>query len=367
MASEKTIRDLLGKADIQVNGKRPWDLKVHNPKFYDHFLAQGSLAAGETYMEGWWECERIDEMIAKALSAKLDQQIYSWRDVLDTARAILFNPQLKYHAFYNAGHHYDIGADLYDKMLDRRKIYSSAYWQGAKTLDKAQKNKLDLIFKKIGLKQGMKLLDIGCGWGSLAKYAAQKFDCEVLGITVSKDQYQYARQSCHGLPVKIKLLDYRDLRGSFDRIVSVGMFEHVGYKNYRHYMTAVHSCLKEDGLFLLHTIGNNQSDTRIDPWIQRYIFPNAVLPSIKQIGGAIERLFIMEDWHNFGPDYDKTLMAWFQNFNRHWGTLKKRYDERFYRMWKYYLLSCAGAFRARALQLWQIVLSKNGVAIPRVR
>jgi len=367
MSSEKTVRDLLGRAGIGINGKQAWDIQVLNPKFYDRLLAEGSLAVGESYMDGWWECEKLDELVRRAMKSKLEQMVHGWREYLDTARAILFNPQLRYHAFYNAERHYDIGSDLYDKMLDKRKIYSCGYWQGAKTLDQAQVNKLELIFKKIGLKRGMRLLDIGCGWGALAEYAARKYGATVVGITVSSDQYREARERCKDLPVKIKLQDYRDLTGRFDRIVSVGMFEHVGYKNYRRFMETARRCLTDDGVFLLHTIGNNESNTKVDPWIQRYIFPNALLPSIKQIGAAMEGLFVMEDWHNFGPDYDKTLMAWFQNFDRHWESLKKDYDERFYRMWKFYLLGCAGAFRARVIQVWQIVLSKYGVAIPRVR
>lgn len=367
MSSEQTVRDLLERADIRVDGKRPEDIQVLNPKFYDRLLAEGSLAVGETYMDAWWECKRIDALVAKAVKAKLDQLIHGWREIWDTARAILLNPQLKYHAFYNAQRHYDIGADIYEKMLDRRKIYSCGYWSGAKTLDQAQKNKLDLIFRKIGLKRGMSLLDIGCGWGGLAKYAAKKYGAKVVGITVSENQYEEARENCRGLPVKIKLQDYRDLQGHFDRIVSVGMFEHVGYKNYRHFMKVAHRCLEDDGIFLLHSIGSNESGVRIDPWIQRYIFPNAMLPSIKQIGAASEGLFVMEDWHNFGPDYDKTLMAWYKNFNRHWKEIKKNYDERFYRMWKFYLLSCAGSFRARELQVWQVLFSKGGIRMPRLR
>ena len=258
-------------------------------------------------------------------------------------------------------HHYDKGNDLYKAMLDKRLTYTCGYWKKAKTLDQAQEAKLDLVCKKLNLKPGQKILDIGCGWGSFAKYAAEKYKVKVVGITVSKEQIAFAKKLCKGLPIEIRLQDYRDIREKFDHIVSLGMFEHVGVKNYRKYMKVVHRCLKDDGLFLLHTIGRNKSLTTSDPWAEKYIFPNSMLPSIKQIGESIEELFVMEDWHNFGTDYDKTLMAWFTNFRKNWNKIKKNYDERFYRMWKYYLLASAGLFRARKGQLWQIVLSKKGV------
>ena len=172
---------------------------------------------------------------------------------------------------------------------------------------------------------------------------------------------EYAKEVCKGLPVEIRVQDYRDIDEQFDRILSIGMFEHVGKKNYRTYMEIVNRLLKPDGLSLLHTIGSSKTCYTTDPWIGKYIFPNSHLPSIKQIAGSIEGLFVMEDWHNFSAYYDKTLMAWYQNFNKSWPNLKAEYGDRFYRMWKFYLLSCAGAFRARKIQLWQVVLSKDGV------
>ena len=254
-------------------------------------------------------------------------------------------------------------------MLDKRLAYSCGYWKDAQNLDEAQVGKLDLICRKLDMKPGMTVLDIGCGWGSFCKYAAEKYGVEAVGVTVSKEQVEYANSKVNGLNVRVKLLDYRDMdantllgRGrKFDRVVSVGMFEHVCYKNYKTFMNTVHSLLKENGLFMLHTIGANKSVVTSDPWSNKYIFPNSHLPSIKQIGGAIENLFVMEDWHNIGVHYDKTLMAWFDNFDSNWELIKSNYDERFYRMWKYYLLSAAGSFRARNVQLWQIVLSKKGV------
>lgn len=258
--------------------------------------------------------------------------------------------------------HYDLGNDLFQAMLDPEMAYTCGYWKDADDLEQAQKAKLELVCQKIGLKAGARVLDVGGGWGCFAKYAAENYGAEVTAITISKEQAELGRRRCKGLPVEILLRDYRQLDSEpFDHIVSLGMFEHVGHKNYRGFMEKMGSLLKDDGLFLLHTIGSNETQWETDPWVDKYIFPNSLIPSIRQIGSALEGLFVMEDWHNFGLDYDKTLMAWYGNFERHWDDLRPRYGDRFYRMWKYYLLQCAGLFRARKKQVWQLVLSKKGV------
>jgi len=357
----ETVRRLLALADVRIGGDRSWDIQVHNDTFYERILTGGSLGLGEAYVDGWWDCDCLDAFSCRVLRAELDCHVTSWRNFLAVVMAKLSHPQKLSRAFEIGKHHYDIGNDLYGRMLGERLIYSCGYWKDATTLDEAQEAKLDLVCRKLGLEPGMRVLDIGCGWGGLAQFAVEQYRVEVVGITVSEKQVKFARQLCQGLPVEIRLQDYRSLEGMFDRIVSLGMFEHVGWKNYGTFMRVVRRCLKADGLFLLHTIGGNRSTVRTDPWIDRYIFPNSVLPSVKQISGAIEGLFVLEDWHSFGVDYDKTLMSWFQNFQAHWGDLQERYDERFYRMWTYYLLCCAGAFRARRNQLWQIVLSPRGV------
>ncbi|VAW32895.1 Cyclopropane-fatty-acyl-phospholipid synthase [hydrothermal vent metagenome] len=365
--SRKIAERLLKEAGVTINGSNPWDIQVKNEKVFDEVFSRGSLGFGEAYMAGWWDAEKLDEFFYKILSASLDRKLLSllkFKDIktaLYLASSSLFNLSSKKRSFQVGKTHYDAGNDLFTHMLDSRLTYTCGYWKDAETLDQAQTAKLDLVCKKVGLKPGMKILDIGCGWGSFIKYASEKYGVTAVGITVSKEQADLARENCKGLPVEIRVEDYRDTRGTFDRIISLGMFEHVGYKNYQTYMKVVHKLLKDDGLFLLHTIGGNKSVHATDPWINKYIFPNSMLPSIKQIGESIEKIFVMEDWHNFGTDYDKTLMAWFENFENSWQHLSEKYDERFYRMWKYYLLSCAGLFRAREAQLWQIVLSKKGV------
>ncbi|MFC2062725.1 cyclopropane fatty acyl phospholipid synthase [Chloroflexota bacterium] len=353
---------LLSLAGIEVGGNNTWDIRVNSDDFYTRVMAWGSLGLGESYTDGLWDCEQLDEFFYRILATDIESQVkQNWVLLAKAIRTRAFNLQSKKRAFQIGERHYDIGNDLFIYMLDERMTYSCGYWRNASSLDDAQEYKLDLICQKMGLQSGMKMLDVGCGWGSLAKYAAEKYNVEVVGITVSREQVELARTLCKGLPVEIKLQDYREVSDRYDRIVSVGMIEHVGYKNYRKFMEVMHQCLNDSGLFLLHTIGSNQSRTSVDPWINRYIFPNGMLPSIKQLGNAIEGLFVMEDWHSFGADYDKTLMAWCQKFENSWDILKSNYNERFHRMWRYYLLSCAGSFRARKNQLWQVVLSKNGV------
>lgn len=359
---KKIIEEILQSAKIRVNGRRPWDIQVQNPAFYNRVLTGGSLALGESYMDGWWECEALDQFFDKILSARLDKRAKkSMRLLSAVILGKLFNRQRPSRAFEIGKRHYDIGNDLFRAMLDTGMNYSCAYWHEATTLEKAQRNKLDLICRKIDLAPGMKVLDVGCGWGGFARHAAALYGVEVVGITVSKEQVQLARERCRGLPVRIEFMDYRDLGDTFDRIVSIGMFEHVGERNYQTYMKVIHRCLAQDGLFLLHTIGVNNAVRDIDPWINKYIFPNGMLPSARQISTASEGLFVLEDWHSFGHYYDNTLMAWYRNFVENWRRIEKVYDRRFYRMWSYYLLSCAGSFRARRNQVWQIVFSKTGI------
>lgn len=367
--SAKTlILRLLEGMDIQVNGSRPWDIQIHNNQVYQRILHQYSLGLGESYMDGWWDCEALDQLFARLLSAQIDRKInydlaFIAKLALKKMASFFYNPQSPNRSLIVGKQHYDIGNDLYTRMLDSQTLsYTCGYWRNSDNLQAAQLAKLELTCQKLQLQKGMRLLDIGCGFGGLSKYAAENFGVEVVGLTISKEQQRLAQERCKDLPIEIRLQDYRDLHEKFDRVVSLGMFEHVGPKNYDTYMKIVSSCLKDkDGIFLLHTIGGNYATHRADEWISKYIFPNGVLPSIQQIAKPIERKFIMEDWHNFGFDYYRTLKAWHANFIQSYPEIKANYNERFYRMWTYYLLSCAGDFYARDIQLWQIVLSKGGV------
>jgi cyclopropane-fatty-acyl-phospholipid synthase len=360
-AFHERAKGLLALAGVELGGARPWDLDVHDQAFYRRVLSGGSLALGETYMEGLWDCPQIDAFICRVLEAGLDERVGSFVRLLAAARAMLSNAQAPSRAFTVGECHYDLGNELYRSMLDSRMIYSSGYWEHASTLDEAQESKLELVCRKMGLEAGMSVLDIGCGWGGTAKFAAERYGVNVVGITVSRQQAELGRETCVGFPVEIRLQDYRTMEGTFDRAISIGMFEHVGCRNYRTFFRVVRKHLKDDGLFLLHTIGSPRTMPAGEPWTDKYIFPNSMLPSARQICQAMEGQFVLEDWHNFGADYDRTLMCWFGNFDRNWDQLRQTYDDRFYRMWKYYLLSSAGAFRARKQHVWQLVLSPRGV------
>ncbi|KJG53608.1 cyclopropane fatty acyl phospholipid synthase [Photobacterium angustum] len=366
--------NLLNQADIKINGDRPWDIIVNDDKLFDNILSQGTIAFGEGYMDHLWDCQRIDILVSKLLRANIEEKL-SGTDKFKIAAKIgvskiknLINHQSLSRVKEDVPFHYDIGNDLYTNMLDDRMAYTCAYWKGAKNLNEAQENKMELICRKLDLKPGMRLLDIGCGWSSFMNYAAEKYGVICDGLTLSQEQMKLGQKIADnkGLPVRIILEDYREYQPvqQYDRIVSIGMIEHVGPENYNEFFDCANKFLKDDGIFLLHTIGSPVSVTQTDPWINKYIFPNGVVPSIAQLSSALEGKMNIEDVHNFGPDYDLTLMAWCENFERNWHKISDQYNERFYRMWRYYLLSCAGAFRSRDLNLLQFSLTKNGCELP---
>ncbi len=353
---------LLAEADVQLDGARPWDPRIHDERVFWRILAQGSLGLGESYVEGGWDCERLDELVHRVLRAGIDASLVdSPLDWLRVARGFLWNLQSVRRANQVARRHYDLGNDLFRAMLDARAIYSCGYWRDAHTLDQAQEAKLELVARKLALAPGMRVLDVGCGWGGAARFFAERYRVDVVAVTISREQARYAEQLCRGLRVRVEQRDYRSIEGRFDRVYSLGMFEHVGWRNYRTYLAAIANRIEPQGLFLLHSIGALVSSRFGDPWVAHYIFPNSHLPSATQIASACEGLFVIEDWHNFGSDYDATLLAWHRNFERAWPRLAARYPERFFRIWRYYLLTAAGGFRARHNQLWQLVLSPRGV------
>lgn len=371
MADPKThVQRLLQLADIQIDGDRPWDIRGHDPRLYRRVLGEGSLGAGEAYMDGWWDCEQLDEFFHRLLKARLDQQLRTIPMMWQVLWSRFVNRQSRRRSQRVARRHYDLSNRLYEAMLGPTMQYTCAYYgpEGQiETLDEAQRAKLALIARKLHLEPGMRVLELGSGWGELARYLAAEHGCEVVSYNISERQVAYARERCAGLPVTIRHQDYRDAadeRTRYDRVVSIGLMEHVGPKNHRGFFEIVAARLAPGGLALVHSIGNNTSRTAADPWIDKYIFPGGVIPSEAQLTRAKEGLLVLEDWHNFGPDYDRTLMGWHANFEAAWPELKSAegLDERFRRMWRYYLLSCAGAFRARSLNLWQMVLSLGDIA-----
>ena len=351
--------EILQRAGIDPGGDSPCDITVHDDRFWDRVVAQRELGLGESYQEGWWDANRLDEFVAVVQALDLRSVVRRRAALaLHAARSSARNRQTIRRARRNAGAHYNIGNDLYARMLDTRMIYSCGYWEDAEDLDTAQEHKLELICRKLGFEPGMSVLDIGCGWGGFARFAAEKYGVEVTGITPATEQASLARQACAGLPVKILECDYRDVTGRFDRIVSIGMMEHVGPRNLKTFFDRCDELLSDDGMMLHHTIGSLVSKNHTDPWFDKYIFPGGVIPSLVQISSAAEGGWVIEDLHNFGPYYDSTLMAWHRNVTVAWADLPN-YDERFRRTWDYYLLSSAGSFRSRTLQLWQIVFTRS--------
>jgi len=361
--AERTIREILAKAEIQPNGPNPWDLQVHNPDLYARVLTKGSLGFGEAYMDGWWDCEDMAGLFRRITRTGVQSHVRPTALIFPFIRESLINMQSRRRSWTVARQHYDLGNDLYRAMLDPYMQYTCGYWKDAGDLAQAQWNKLDLVCRKLRLQKGMRVLDTGCGFGGFAKFAAEHYGVEVYGVTLSKEQAEFGNEFCKGLPVRIEVKDYRDVSESgFDRVASIGIMEHVGTKNYRAYLKQMYECLKKDGFMLLHTIGSETTGKITDRWITKYIFPNSILPSAVELARAAEHVFVLEDWHNFGADYANTLMAWYENSEAAWGHLPDPpYDERFRRMWRYYLLSCAGAFESRSIQLWQLVLSKGGM------
>lgn len=363
----RQLQSLLDRADLQLDGPRDFDPIVHDERLFARVLAYGSVGLGEAYEEGWWDCDRLDKLFHRVKRAKLYRSVEGRPRIWTYLKARWKSFRSRAHAFDIGEQHYDLGNDLFESMLDRRMIYTCAYWHEATSLDEAEEQKLKRVAQKLQLRPGERILDTGCGWGGAAQYLSERYAVSVVGITVSREQKRRADELCLGLPVEVRLLDYRNLDERFDHILSLGMLEHVGSAHYGDYFRVVRNCLKPGGLFVLQTIGSSEVESCRDPWLERTIFPNAELPNTTSLSRAFEDRLVLEHWENFGADYDRTLMAWHENIERSWPRLRARYGERFRRRWQYYLLSCAGAFRARAIQLWQMVFSPAGADSGRYR
>jgi len=352
------VQKLLAQADIKINGTRPYDITVKDERFYSRLLRFGSVGLGDSYLDGWWDCRRLDELFYRILNSGLEQRSRTgWQRLLAWAMDHVCNAQTRERSKVVAEKHYDLGNALYEAMLDSRLVYTTARWRDAATLDRAQEEKLHVVCERLGLQPGMRLLDIGCGWGSLAKFAATTYGVSAVGVTISREQLELARRRCKGLPIEFALQDYRDVQGKFDRIASLGMFEHVGAKNYRTYFETVNQLLRPGGLFYLETIGAPGVFHEDDPWLLKHIFPNSHIPSWAEICSAMNDIFSIENLENWGDDYGRTVKAWYDNFERSWTRLQSSFDERFHRMWRYYLLASAAAFRTKHTECWQILMA----------
>ena len=370
------IRSILSAADVQIDGERPWDLQVHHPEqLWPAVLRQGSLGFGNAYVAGVWDCPCLDQLFTRLLLARADERLAGGsrrRQLLQGLREQLVNLQSIRRSTRVARQHYDIEPRIYAAMLDPWWQYSCGYWERASSLEEAQQHKLAMIAAKLRLGSGMRVLDIGCGWGGLAAYLARHHGVEVVGITLSAEQLEVARRHWGHLTVRFERCDYRELPAldlaPFDRVVSVGMFEHVGPRNARRFFQMMRGCLRHDGLALLQTIGARRTTATTDGWIDTHVFPHGRLPSPGELARSLEDHFLIEDWHNFGLDYDRTLMAWHSRCEAGWDDLTPLLQERwgasgaagFRRFWRYYLLCCAAFFRSRQGQLWQLVLSPGG-------
>ncbi len=354
------LRARLIAGGVPFEGTDPATVRLRNDRVLDRWLKDGFLGFGESYMDGDWECDSIDQLCFRLLKAGLWRQHSRVRAIGNRLGSAIFNAQSKARAREVCERHYDLGNDLFQAMLDARMVYTCGYWKDASGLEQAQEAKLDLVCRKLGLRPGMRVLDIGCGFGSFMKFASERYGVECVGYSLSREQIRLGRDMCAGLPIEFIESDYREITQTFDRVVSIGMFEAVGAKNFRTYMKVVARAMKPDGIALIHTMGDNVTNPAPEPWFDRYIFPNGLVPSVTQIGRSIEGVLALGDWHCFGEDYDPTLMAWNANFQKSWPGLKAKYPERFKRMWEFYLLALAGCFRARHVELWQIIFTHPG-------
>ncbi len=356
---------LLDRADVRLDGSRPHDIRVHDSRVFSRVAVHGSVGLGEAYLDGWWSTDDLEELAYRLASARL-QRVTEWlpRGMVQNVTARLFNQQTRGLAQRVARDHYEMGNDLFSGFFGRYKNYSCAYFQDTDDLDRAQRQKLDLICKKLDLRPGDRLLDVGGGWGELARHAAAEYGAKVTSINISEEQMRYARAHCKGLDVTVQRCDYRDVRGAFDKVAAIAMFTHIGQRNYRTFMQSIRRVLEPGGIFIMEGVWGNVSTNRIDAWMDKYVFPGAMIPSGAQTFQAFEDIFVAEDIHNFGPHYLKTLRAWDANFEAAWPELRERYGERMHRIFNYYFRTIAGFFRARALQNWHLVLTPVGAAQP---
>ncbi len=367
-SARSELVSLLDGIDVEVDGSRPWDPRVHDARFFQRVLSQGSLGLGESYMDGWWDCDDLDELFFRVLSSRLpDRTRPPARLLFEVARARLLNMQTRRRSRRVADFHYDLRTDLWQAVLGRSMAYTCAYWRDATSLDEAQEHKLDLVCRKLQLRPSDRVLDLGSGWGAFARFAGERVGCHIDSVNIAGNQVRFSRDFCKGLPVRVHHCDYREVEvynpegRPYDAVLALGLGEHIGPRNYASFLRLAEGQLVDRGLLMMHHVASITSRTTADPWLERYIFPGAVPPSVAQLSQAMEPTFVMEDWHNFGADYHPTLRAWSRNFEDWAQTEPAGVERRFRRMWRYYLLSLAGAFRSRrALQLHQIVVSKGG-------
>jgi cyclopropane-fatty-acyl-phospholipid synthase len=365
---ESLVDSRLNKAGIKINGPNPWDPEVdadHLSSFNRQVVWQGMLGLGNSFLDGEWKCADLSTFFFKAIQAGLLQDSkmslpYLWKWIRDT----FTNPQNRPHAAKNIAEHYS-DADKEGLVLGMTDPKWNQYTCGfyadptnpVEGLQAAQDRKLRVIFDKLRLEAGDTLLDVGMGWGGLLACAQQERCCRGMGVTLARNQLEYAEQH-HG--VQGLCTDYRSVNWPANRITAVGILEHIGPKNHRAFMEAIYRNLTADGIHLLHFFGRPAHNVGLlDPWTDQYIFPGLTCPTLVEVLRAADGLLELQHQEQFGFHYDPTLMAWYENFVAFAKTIGLDPDDRLYRMWKYYLLSCAGAFRAGEVKLYQLVFTKR--------
>jgi len=363
--------------------EKPITVKLLKDDLNWKLLLDPELEFPEAYMRNEIEIENASmkdflmELIKNLGRSEISTTSLITKKLYQTWRTIT-NFNLPGNSRKNVEHHYDIGGErgekLYDIFLDKKhRLYSCAYWKNdTKTLEEAQQNKINHIVKKLDIKEGQKILEVGCGWGGMAFEIARQKGCEVTGISLSKNQIEYCKRKAKELnldnQVKFELIDYREAKGKYDRIFSVGMFEHVGRKFYNTFFKSMNKLLKDDGIFLLHTIGVVDKPTAPNKFIQKYIFPGGICPSFSQIINPIEKTgLIVADTETLIRHYDKTLESWLERFLERKKEVKDLFDEKFVKMWEFYMASCAAAFRYRDLVVFQLQIVKNFQSAHRTR
>ena len=358
--------------------KKPLTLKLLDKSLHYKLLIYPDLYFGEAYTDGSVTVENgtISEFLDMALQNIGRKETNFFSELLNNIRGsyrYLTNFNSIKKSKINVAHHYDISDDLYDLFLDSKRQYSCAYFKNENdSLETAQNQKIDHIIKKLHLKSNQTVLDIGSGWGGLAIEIAKKTQCQVLGITLSESQFEYskkkAKQMNMGNQVEFRLCDYREVKEKFDRIVSVGMFEHVGRKFYRTFFNKIQAILKDDGIALLHTIGSVNPPRQPQPWITRYIFPGGYTPSLSQVTVPVEKSgLILTDLEILRMHYSHTLRHWKERFIKNKDKAIKMFDEKFFRMWEFYLTSCETAFRWGDQVVFQLQLTKELHTAPSTR